>query len=130
MNDVAKWKVRGAVKTLRTEFAIWDPNQQDWQPPQHSALTAFLPGGSVSASDMNNADGSIAHWRWLYDATERLLESNFWLNDGPVERTVYLYDEAGRHQRTMREQTDFETCTYDARGIKTKQCLLPLRGET
>ena len=103
---------------------MWDPNREEWQPPRHSTLTSFLPGGSVSTSDTHNPDGSVAHSLWLYDATERLLESNFRLNDGPVESTVYFYDEAGRHQRTVRNQTDFETCTYDAHGIKTKQCYL------
>jgi hypothetical protein len=108
---------------------MWDPDREEWQPPQHATLTSFRPDGAFSTSDTHNADGSVAHSRGLYDETNRLLESNFWVNDGPVERTVYFYDEAGRHQRTAREQTDFETCTYDARGIKTKQRLLPLRGD-
>jgi len=129
MSDVAKWKVRGPVKTLRTEFAMWDPNREEWQPPQHSNLTTFHPGGHVSACDTNNSDGSIAHSRWLYDETDRLIESNFRLNDGPIERTVYFYDEAGRHLRTMRKESEIETCTYDARGIKTKQCHLVFRAD-
>jgi YD repeat-containing protein len=128
MGDLAKWKVRGLVKTLRTELAMWDPNREEWQPPKYSTITTFLPAGSVSTSDTHNPDGSVAHSRWLYDEANRLVESNFWLNDGPIERTVYFYDEAGRHQRTMREQTDVEICSFDVRGIKTKQRLLPLRG--
>ena len=129
MNDVAKWKLRGAVKTLRTEFATWDPSREEWQPPRYSTLTSFLPGGSVSTSDTHNPDGSVAHSRWLYDATERLLDSNFWINDGPIEKTAYFYDEAGRHQRTTRKESDIETCTYDAHGIKTKQCHLVFRAD-
>jgi hypothetical protein len=129
VNDVSRWKVHGPVKTLRTEFAVWDLDREEWQPPRHSSLTSFLPGGRVSACDTNNADGSVAHSRWLYDESDRLLESTSWLNDGPVQRTAYFYDEAGRHRRTMRNETDIETCTYDTRGIKTKQCLLVFRAD-
>jgi YD repeat-containing protein len=108
---------------------MWDPNSEAWQPPKHSTVTTFLPAGSVSISDTNNPDGSVAHSRWLYGEADRLIESNFWLNDGPVERTVYFYDGAGRHQRTMRKETDIETCTFDVRGIRTKQCHLVFRAD-
>ena len=47
------------------------------------------------------------------------------MNDGPIDRTVYFYDEAGRHIRTMQlnhdgTQTVLEVCSYDADGRKTK----------
>ncbi len=35
MSDVARWKVHGPVEALRTEFATWDLNQDDWQPVEH-----------------------------------------------------------------------------------------------
>jgi hypothetical protein len=125
MSDVAKWKVRGAVETLRTEFGTWDLKREEWQPGRRFTTTSFRPDGAVSASDSHNPDGSIVHSRWVYDDAGRLTESNFQFNDGPVDRTVYSYDEAGRHVRTVHlshdgTQTDSENCTYDAGGKKTK----------
>ena len=133
MSDVAKWKVHGPVETLRTEFATWDLDQNQWQPAQRSTMTSFRPDGNVSASDAHNPDGSIAHLRWLYDDAGRLAESTFRLDDGPVSRTLYSYDEAGRHVRTVQlgpdgARTDLETCTYDAGGKKTKTRFLGLAG--
>jgi hypothetical protein len=135
MNDLGKWKVHGPVKTLRKEFATWDPGNESWQPPQYFSLTSFHPEGTISSSDTHNPDGSIAHSRWLYDEAGKLIESNFWMNDAPIKTTVYFYDEAGRHQRTLQlthdgAQTDLETCTYDAQGIKTKLRFLHFQGNT
>lgn len=129
MSDVARWKVHGPVETLRTEFATWDLNQDDWQPVERFTVTSFRSDGTVSTSDAHNADGSIAHSRWFYDDVGRVAESNSWMNDGPIDRTVYFYDEAGRHIRTMQlthdgTQADFEVCSYDAGGRKTKMQFL------
>jgi hypothetical protein len=131
MSDVVKWKVHGAVATLRTESATWDLDQEDWQPARHFTLTSFRPDGSISSSETHNPDGSIAHSRWLYNGVDRLTESNSWSNDGPVGRAMYFYDEAGRHLRTTHlsddgTKTDTEICTYDAEGRKTKVCVLPV----
>jgi hypothetical protein len=131
MSDVAKWKVHGPVETLKTEFATWDPNQGDWQPSEHSSLISFRPDGKVSTSDAYNADGSVAHSRWLYDDAGRVIESHSWMNDGPIDKTQYFYDEAGRHIRTVQRshdgtETDVELCSYDADGRKTRvQFLFP-----
>ena len=125
MSDLAKWKVHGPVETLRTEFATWDPGQEAWQPLQHCTVSSFRPDGTISASDFHNPDGSIAHSRWLYNDAGRLTETNSWLNDEPIDRALYFYDEAGRHVRTVQQsrdgvQTDLEICSYDADGKKTK----------
>src|SRR6266702_5934963 len=129
MSDVAKWKVHGPAETPRTEFADWDLDQNDWQPVKHFTLTSFRADGVVSTSDTHNPNGSIAHSRWLYEATGRLAEHNSWMNDGPINRTIYHYDEAGRHIRTMQLKhdgttTELECCSYDADGRKTKVRLL------
>jgi hypothetical protein len=60
MSDVARWKVHGPVEALRTEFATWDLNQDDWQPVEHFTLTSFRANGTVSTSDTHNPGGSIA----------------------------------------------------------------------
>jgi len=131
MSDLARWKVRGPVETLRTEFAPWDLDQQQWRPPRHSALTSFRPDGTVSLSEVHNSDGSIAHSRWLYDEAGRLIERTSWMNDGPVEKIVYRYDQAGRHLRTTRQstETDTEISRYDVRGLRTKVSFLEVRGD-
>jgi hypothetical protein len=125
VSDVAKWKVHGPVEALRTEFATWDLNRDDWQPVEHFTLASFRPDGTISTSDTHNPDGSIAHSRWFYDDAGRVAESNSWMNDGPIDRTAYFYDPAGRHIRIMQlhhdgTQTVLEACSYDADGRKTK----------
>jgi FixJ family two-component response regulator len=92
MSDLAKWKVHGAVETLRAEFATWDLNQEYWQPVRHFTLTSFRPDGTLNTVSTQNPDGSIVHSRWLYDHMGRLTESNSWLNNGPIDRAVYFYD--------------------------------------
>jgi YD repeat-containing protein len=131
MSDVAKWKVHGAVETLRTEFATWDLDQQDWQPGRHLTLTSFRPDGTISSTETHNPDGSIVRSQWLYNDANRLIESNSWFNDGPTNKTVYFYDEAGRYIRTTHlnddgTQIDSEICTYDSDGKKTKMCVVPV----
>ena len=125
MSDLAKWKVHGPVETLRTEFATWDLNRDDWQPVEHFTLASFRSDETISTSDSHVPDGSIAHSRWFYDDAGRVAESNSWMNDGPIDKTVYFYDEAGRHIRTTQlnhdgTQTVLEVCSYDADGRKTK----------
>jgi YD repeat-containing protein len=131
MSDVEKWKVHGAVETLRTEFVTWDLDHEDWQPARHFTLTSFRPDGTISSSETHNPDGSIVHRRWLYNDVDRLTESNSWFNDGPIDRAMNFYDEAGRHVRTAHlshdgTQTDSEICTYDVDGKRTKACILPV----
>ncbi len=124
MSDVTKWKVRGPVATLRTEHATWDIAQEEWHPARGLVTTSFRLDGTASASDFHNPDGSIALSQWVYDMG-RLMESSFQFAGGPIDRTVYSYDEAGRHVGTVQlrqdgTRTESEVCTYDAGGQKTK----------
>ncbi len=133
MVDAANWKIRGPVTTLTTEHSTWDIARGEWQPPRGVAVTSFRPDGAVSGTDFHNPDGSIAHSRRVYDAADRLLESSFQIDDGTIDRTVYSYDEAGRHVRTVQvshdgTQKETETCTYDSAGKKTKVCSLGHHG--
>ena len=133
MSDVARWKVHGAVETLKSEFAIWDLNRQEWLAGQRLTVTSFRPDGAVSSSDAHNPDGSIVHMRWIYDGAGRLTESNSQFNDGPIDKTVYSYDAAGRPVRTVQmshdgTQTEVEVCSYDPAGKKAKVRFLGVRG--
>ena len=135
MSDIAKWKLHGAVQTLRTELATWDLDQKDWQSAQGFSLISFHSDGTLNSQEIHNPDGSITNSRWHYGDTHRLTESISWSNDGPIGRTVYLYDEARRHIKTTHlghdgTQTDSETCTYDGDGKRTKICFFGLHEGT
>lgn len=130
MSDVAKW-VRGPVQTLRSEFATWDLERQEWKFDRPVTEATFRPDGAILSSDTYNPDGSIAHSRFLSDDAGRVSETGSWMNDGPVSKVRYFYDETGRPTRTARlnedgTQTDLEVWTYDVRGRKSKlRCLAP-----
>ena len=125
MSALAKWKVHGPVKTLKSEFATWDQDRQDWHPYSHMNVASFDPAGRILSTDVHNPDGTIAHSRWFYDDTGRMLESNSWMNDEPINRIVYLYEETGRLIRATRldgngTRKDVEVYSYDVDGRKTK----------
>lgn len=133
MSDLAKQKLHGPVATLRKETATWDADQQDWQPSPHFTIISFHPNGKTSTSDTHNPGGSIAHARYLYDDSDRLAERHSWMNDEPMHRTIYFYNETGRHIRTTGinpdgSHVDSEICTYDADGKMTKTIFLHLPG--
>lgn len=62
----------------------------------------------------------------MYDDSGRLAELNFQFGDGPLDRTLYFYDEVGWHLRTMRVSHDGTqagsemTIIYDERDLPTK----------
>lgn len=120
VSDLAKWNVRGPVRTLRIESALWDLSREEWQPSGHFVVVAFRPDGKTSELTPHNPDGCVSRSKWLYDDAGRLLEIQ-----QPSGKTVYSYDEAGRHVRTVSVSQDgtersAEACTYDASGRKTK----------
>ena len=125
MADLAKWNVHGRVASLRTELAEWDLHSGYWKPAGHFTVATFRRDGAISSTDGYNPDGSVAHSRWIYDEFGRLRESHSWMNDDTPHRSLYLYDDAGRHLRTFAvspdvAETDVETSSYDAEGRRTK----------
>jgi hypothetical protein len=131
-DDRTKWEVRGPVASLKNELAEWDVEQQYWKPAQHFTVTSFRPDGAIASTDGYNPNGSIAHSRWIYDPSGRLVECDSWMNDKPRRRALYVYEEAGRHARTVSvaedgTETDTEVYSYDAEGRRTKVCPLALR---
>jgi hypothetical protein len=94
------------VRTLKTEFAEWDLNQGEWGPPRSVTLCTFRPDGNISESDHHNRDGSIAHSRCLYNEAGRLVQTQFWINNGPPQKPLYSFDNAGRHVRTTHVNQD------------------------
>lgn len=124
MSDLAKWKVHGPVYSLRTDFAEWDSAKQEWRPLRHFNSATFHPDGKLDESRHYNPDGSIARHKCLYDGAGRLIERQFWVDDAVSNQTLYSYDNAGRHVRTVclsRDgiRQDTEASTYDSSGRKT-----------
>jgi hypothetical protein len=123
--DLAKWNVHGPVASLKTELAEWDLHTGYWKPAGHFTVATFRRDGAIRSTDGYNPDGSVAHSRWIYDESGRLMESHSWMNDDTPHRSLYLYDDAGRHVRTFAvsldvAETDVETSSYDAEGRRTK----------
>ena len=129
MSDLARWKVRGPVRTLRKEHAEWDTSQRTWQAPRSVSTVTFRHDGQVSQGEVHSPDGSLARWARVYDNDGRIIEEQSWRDDGPRSRVVYSYDALGRlaargdvaPDGTRREA---ETCRYDGAGRKTKVTFL------
>lgn len=125
MADLAKWDVHGPAASLKTEFAEWDLHSGYWKPAGHFTVATFRRDGAIKSTDGYNPEGSVAHSRWIYDESGRLMENHSWMNDDTPHRSLYLYDDAGRHVRTFAvgldgAETDVETNSYDAEGRRTK----------
>ena len=125
MTDLAEWKVRGPVRTLRREFAEWDPANEAWQAPRGVTVVTFRPDGQLSEAEFHNPNGSVARRARAYDEVGRLVGAEFWSDGGPRSRIRYYYDAAGRSSRTVNvtpdgTEHDVETCHYDDAGRKTK----------
>ena len=51
MTDLAQWKLRGPVRTVREEHAEWDAPAQKWGAPRGLRRASFLPDGRLSESE-------------------------------------------------------------------------------
>jgi YD repeat-containing protein len=125
MSDLAKWKLRGPVRTVRSEWAEWDAAREAWTAPRRFTVTEFRADGKIGSNETHNADGSIARTAYRYDERGRLLE----VQRGDASNLIYSYDESGRHVRTMSVDADggsreSESCRYDSTGRKTKVSVL------
>ena len=124
MTDLAQWKLRGPVRTVREEHAEWDAPAQKWGAPRGLRRASFLPDGRLSESEFHNPDGSIAHWARLYDGQGRLVETQSWMNNAAKRRQLYSYDSVGRLTEVVDIAPDgprktAETSRYDQAGRKT-----------
>ena len=132
MSDLAKWKLRGPVRTLRSEMAEWDAAGETWKAPRYSTVYEFQADGKISSSEMHAPDGSVGRGMFRYDNRGRLLEVQRGIGSGPFSRSIYSYDDTGRHIRTVNVDADgatheAETCHYDSTGRKTKVSFLHVR---
>ena len=125
MSDLARWQLRGPVRTLRTEFAEWNPEAGDWRPLKSRFVATFRADGQLSEVEYHNPDGSVPRDVRVYDDAGRLTENQWWSNDVLTRRVVHTHDDAGRLVSSGTVAVDgttqeVELCRYDDNGRKTK----------
>ena len=125
MSDLARWELRGSVRTLRTHFAEWNPETGDWLPLKSRFVATFRSDGQLSEIEHHNPDGSVPREFRLYDEAGRLTEDQWWSNDILTRRVVHTYDVGGRAASAAtvdvdRTKHETERCQYDENGRKTK----------
>jgi hypothetical protein len=106
MSDLDKWDVRGRVRHLTKYFETWNASVSAWIEDCPRTDAWFRMNGQNERTETLNPDRSVAHSRWEYDDSARLLEIRSWMNDDPAVRTVYEYDQGGRHVRTVSVSAD------------------------
>ena len=131
MNDLARWDLRGPVRTLRTHFAEWNPETSDWWPLKARSVVTFRPDGQLSEVEHHNPDGSVFRQVHVYDEAGRLAEVQRWSSGILTSRVVHTYDVGGRPASAFKVDTDgtkheTERCQYDENGRKTKVVFLPI----
>jgi hypothetical protein len=129
-NSLARWNLRGPVRSMRSEFAEWDIGEEHWGASRRSTIVHFRPDGSVDEQVDHNPNGSVSKQTYIYDEAGRLLIARFQLNDAPAGERVYRYDSQGRLSRTFSldekgVELELETYSYDSAGFKTKLQSVP-----
>jgi hypothetical protein len=130
MPEIAGLSVRGPVRTCRHELSEWDEDHQVWKPSYGPTIVTFRPDFQVIDGESHNADGSVARWANAYDAEGRVVEEQWWQDDGPRSSVLHAHDPAGRRTRSVHvasdgTRRDAEICSYDSNGRKTRVCFLP-----
>lgn len=131
MSDLARWELRGPVRTVQTQFAEWNPETGDWRPLKNRFVATFRSDGQLSEIEHHNPDGSVPREVRLYDEAGRLTENQWWSNDVLTRRVVHTYDVEGRSGSAVTIDADgtkheTERCQYDENGRKTKIVFLSI----
>jgi hypothetical protein len=131
MSDLGRWELRGLVRTLRTQFAEWNPETGDWWPLKNRFVAMFRPDGQLSEIEHHNPDGSVPREVRVYDEAGRLTDDQWWSNDVLTRRVVHTYDIGGRPASAVTVDVDgtkreAELCRYDENSRKTKVVFLPV----
>src|SRR6266487_590192 len=132
MSDLARWELRGPVRTLRTEFAEWNPETGDWWPLKNRFVATFRADGQLSEIEHYNPDGSVPREVRVYDDAGRVTEDQWWSNGILTRRVVHTYDASGRSASAATVDVDgtkhdTERSQYDENGRKTKVVFLPVQ---
>jgi len=125
VSDLAKWKVHGPVKSVKSSHATWDPASEGWTESGPVNFAWFRHDGKLSKTEVLNLDGSVYFCEWQCDETGQATGLLSGMRGGEIGETRYLYDEHGRHVKTVviepdGSAADSETYNYDDAGRKTK----------
>lgn len=120
MTDREKYGLRGAVHSLREEFAELNFTTEQWLPPRHSCITAFLRDGHLDQTEFHNPDDSVVQSVYHYDSRGRLAE----IRSGDSVMT-HLYDDLGRLARVTCRTGDRERFRYQADGSRLRIQFVP-----
>ena len=131
MSDLARWELRGPVRTLRTHFAEWNPDTGDWWPLKNRVVAMFRPDGLLSEVEHHNSDGSVPREVRVYDEGGRLTEDQWWADDVLTRRVLHTHDMHGRLASSVAvdahgTKSEAEICRYDDNGRKTKVVFLQI----
>lgn len=125
MSALAKWEVRGPVKNVEKSHARWESATNAWTETGLVEFAWFRPDGKLSKTEFINPDGSVYSCEWHYDETGRVTDLLSGMREGTSTQTRHIYDDAGRHVKTIVIQADgsvvdSETYAYDDSGKKTR----------
>ena len=126
MIDVTRWKLSGAVRSLRSEMAEWDAGRDAWQDRRFFQFVAFDERGRVTRLDQRGAHESIHRTIYTFDAQGRVFEEVSGTAGAPASYTrTWTYDDRGRVltvAATGEEGREHggSRSTYDAQGGRTE----------
>jgi hypothetical protein len=131
MSDLARWDLRGPVRTLRTHFAEWNREAGDWWPLKIRFVATFRPDGQLSEIEHHHPDGSVPREVRVYNEAGRLTEDQWWSNEVLTRRVVHTCDAGGRPASAVTVDVggtkhEAELCRYDENGRRTKVVFLPV----
>src|SRR5262249_41963480 len=109
MTDLARWELRGKVRTLRAAIAEWNLETGAWGTFRNGFVATFRADGQLSEIEHHNPDGSIPREVRLYDDAGRLTEHQWWSDSALTTRIVHTYDVSGRSTSVTRVDSDGTT---------------------
>jgi hypothetical protein len=130
MSALTASQVRGPVRTVRTEWAQWDPAKESWEPPGRQIRAEFRIDGKISLTDTHNPDGSVYRCENIYGDSGLLIESRAQLNGELLTRTLHFYDGDARPIRQTQQESEgtdrlVESWSYAPDGGMTQVFYVP-----
>ena len=90
MSDLARWELRGSVRTFRTQFAEWNHETGDWWPLKNRFVATFRADGQLSELEHHNPDGSVSPVAVPMDGTTQEAELCRYDDQGRKTKVTFL----------------------------------------
>jgi len=131
MIDASHWKLRGPVRSMRSEIAEWDDERAAWKEPRFVLFVVFDAAGRVTQMDQRGVNESVYRKTYAYDADGRVLEEAAGTageRHDHVRR--WTYDDHGRVSAVIGTGADgaptlYQLCTYDEAGRRVERTTFP-----